>query len=417
MLAAALAAAAMAHTAHALPNSGQSAIVSLGDSFISGEAGRWHGNSIVNGLDRQGTDRAYVSPLKYDLSRVYGNTVDNGCHRSDVAEIKQAAIDGLRGINVACSGAQTENVIRRSRGGKPFKGQSPQNDNLVSLARVYRVRAIVLSIGGNDLGFSNIIQACVTDYLETPVWSKRLCKHSQERIFRERLSRAMGNVRLVVQDIRALMQEEGYRRDDYRLILQSYPSPVPRSADMRYPEARYDRLTHGCPMWNEDLDWARGSLVPQIAFSLRAVAAREGAEFLDLQDLFDGHEPCSKTAELGGTKPAAQLEWARYVSMGILQGDLQEALHPNAIGQDAMGTCLIDVLARRGTAWACRAGAGVAPQAARVTPLTSAEPDVRVPDFDELADVGPKHEPRWPSGEEALEAAREVHAQDGAGED
>jgi len=34
------------------------AAVSMGDSFIAGEAGRWDGNSINSFGDRRGTDRA-----------------------------------------------------------------------------------------------------------------------------------------------------------------------------------------------------------------------------------------------------------------------------------------------------------------------------------------------------------------------
>jgi len=57
--------------AHATRTSGPTAIVSLGDSFISGEAGRWRGNSTVVATDRAGTDRAWTGS-GYDASRVYG---------------------------------------------------------------------------------------------------------------------------------------------------------------------------------------------------------------------------------------------------------------------------------------------------------------------------------------------------------
>ena len=82
--------------AHAGPNSSRSAIVSLGDSYISGEAGRWQGNSINPAGNRDGTDRAAynctVATCSYDSARVYGLTALNGCDRSDVAEIQSNAI-------------------------------------------------------------------------------------------------------------------------------------------------------------------------------------------------------------------------------------------------------------------------------------------------------------------------------------
>jgi hypothetical protein len=52
------AALAVPASAHAGPNSSHTAIVSLGDSYMSGEAGRWQGNSINPARNRDGTDRA-----------------------------------------------------------------------------------------------------------------------------------------------------------------------------------------------------------------------------------------------------------------------------------------------------------------------------------------------------------------------
>ena len=67
------------------------AIVSLGDSYISGEAGRWQGNSNNPAASRDGTDRSCAPRTvcaSYDKAQVYvDGSAANGCHRSDVAEI------------------------------------------------------------------------------------------------------------------------------------------------------------------------------------------------------------------------------------------------------------------------------------------------------------------------------------------
>lgn len=79
---------------------GPTVAVSLGDSFISGEGGRWQGNiamQYTTATDMWGTDRA-CSPSgpcsPKDPKRVYGESYlnpdtrkEDGCHRSDVAEI------------------------------------------------------------------------------------------------------------------------------------------------------------------------------------------------------------------------------------------------------------------------------------------------------------------------------------------
>ena len=54
-------------------------------------------------------------------------------------------------VNLACSGATTENVFR-AKGGKAFKGESPQGDQLLFVARALNVKAVVLSIGGTTSG-------------------------------------------------------------------------------------------------------------------------------------------------------------------------------------------------------------------------------------------------------------------------
>src|SRR5918912_27143 len=139
------------------------AIVSLGDSYISGEAGRWAGNSNDSAGDRDGTDRAYFNGT-YDPSRVYGASAANGCHRSDVAEVRSSTTGLSARLNIACSGAVTRNIFRASNGGEPEKGEPPQADQLQLLARQYRIRLIVLSIGGNDLGFASIVQDCLVAF-------------------------------------------------------------------------------------------------------------------------------------------------------------------------------------------------------------------------------------------------------------
>lgn len=130
------------------------AVVSIGDSYISGEAGRWKGNSLDIDGDRDGTDRAYVNGIR-DEHVVYGTSYDNGCDRSDSAEIKSAQFPfGVVPFNLACSGAETINVISTKKGGVSFKGEVPQNDALRKLVKEVNVQLIVVNVGGNDLGFS-----------------------------------------------------------------------------------------------------------------------------------------------------------------------------------------------------------------------------------------------------------------------
>ncbi len=333
----------------------------MGDSYISGEAGRWQGNWATFEGNRGGTDRAAYKRKGvwyYDASRVYGNTVD-GCHRSDVAEVLNNSIAVDAKINLACSGAETANIFRASNGGVSFKGEAPQADQLAGVAASHDVEMIVLSIGGNDLGFADIIIDCTIEYNTSPSWWPNTCNGEQQTNVNNRMPGAMAGVAKAIDEIRAVMDAAGQDASSYRLVVQSYPSPIPRGSEIRYSESGWSRTnTGGCPFWNVDANWARDSLVPQIANNLASVAASKGAEFLDLRDQLEDREVCSTSASHGSGSDA---EWARFLVTGLTQGVAQESMHPNALGQQATGTCLTMMFAAPAGNYSCTNVAGNGP--------------------------------------------------------
>jgi hypothetical protein len=328
------------------------AVVSMGDSYISGEAGRWQGNSDTVSGSRSGTDRAYVNG-GYDPTVVYGSTYSSGCDRSDTAEVDSATGLPATRFNIACSGATTANVLRSVDGGQSYKGEAPQADQLAQIAAGNTVRTVVLSVGGNDLGFSSVITACVEDY---EVWYS-YCNGTQQQKISAALPGAMASVGKAIDSIDAAMAADGYAAGSYRVILQSYPSPIPRSAENRYPESGWSRTNSGgCPFWNGDSDWARDTLIPEISSALRTEAHAKGVQFLDLQDAFQGHEVCAASAQLAtSSKPPSPVtsEWARFLTTGATQGTMQESFHPNAYGQRALGHCLSLIYAQPTGDFAC----------------------------------------------------------------
>ncbi|THA44162.1 hypothetical protein E6R62_37180 [Streptomyces sp. A1136] len=331
--------------AAASPGHGPTAIVSMGDSYISGEAGRWKGNSLTNSGSRTGTDRAWVGGSTYDPSKVYGSTA-GGCDRSDAAEVLSAGAVADVAVNLACSGAVSDNVFRASNGGVSLKGEAPQADRLAAVAAADDVKVIALSIGGNDLGFADIIKECAYDFV---LWNS-YCYDDQQAGVDQKISGVMTKVGKSVDEIRAVMRGAGYADSSYRIVLQSYPSPIPRGAENRYTQSDWSRLnTGGCPFWNRDSDWARDSLVPQIANGIKAVAAAKGVQFLDLRDMLQGREVCAKASQqVSTTAPASAgtSEWARWIDNNESQGLVQESMHPNYFGQLAVGRCLALALAQ-----------------------------------------------------------------------
>ncbi|WP_244291318.1 GDSL-type esterase/lipase family protein [Streptomyces subrutilus] len=350
--------AAGAGTSAASPGGGPTAVVSLGDSYISGEAGRWKGNSLTASGSRNGTDRGWVSGSTYDPGKVYGTTA-GGCHRSDSAEVRSAGPIADVAVNLACSGATSENVFRAANGGVAFKGEAPQADQLAAVAASHDVKVIALSIGGNDLGFADIIKDCAYDFI---IWNS-YCYDDQQYGVDQKIDAVMGSVGKSVDEIRAVMRGAGYADSSYRIVLQSYPSPIPRGAENRYTQSDWSRLnTGGCPFWNRDSDWARDSLVPQIANRLKGVAAAKGVQFLDLRDMLQGREVCAKASKhVTASVPASAKtsEWARWIDNNESQGLVQESMHPNHFGQLAAGRCLALVVAQPATSgFSCKNTAG-----------------------------------------------------------
>ncbi|GAA2824236.1 GDSL-type esterase/lipase family protein [Kitasatospora sp. CM 4170] len=349
---------AVSRTAAGPTAASPTAAVAMGDSYISGEAGRWKGNSLSTSTSRAGTDRAWTGS-SYDPSRVYGASAGNGCDRSDVAEIRSAPTTAQYQINLACSGATSANIPRAAGGGQSYKGEAPQADQLAQVARNYNVKLVSLSIGGNDLGFADVIISCVQDY---EIWNS-YCHDDQQEAVDSRMDEAMAGVAKSIDEIRAVMTQAGQAPDSYRIVLQSYPSPIPRSSENRYPESGWSRTsTGGCPFWNQDADWARDRLVPQISDRLARVAAAKGVQFLDLRDMLQGREVCSTATRLAtpSSPPTATgSEWARFLDFGTtVQGTIEESFHPNYYGQQALGRCLTLLDAKGGGNWSCRNTAG-----------------------------------------------------------
>ncbi len=233
------------------------------------------------------------------------------------------------------------------------------------------MKLVMLSIGGNDLGFASIIAACLQAY----VAKTGPCEPSQQPKIDAKAPQVRLDVGKAIAEIRAVMAQAGYANTDYRLILQTYPSVAPRAAELRYPESGPERTANGCPFYDQDATWARDRAAAQIGAVSKAAAGAAGVETLDLLDAFQGHEFCSKTSAQSTpfSRPLASgAEWGRFLGGStVQQGELQEAFHPNAYGQRALGACVTRAFAAAPGTFRCSGGAGMDPAALPVARVTS----------------------------------------------
>ncbi|MGI9186778.1 MAG: hypothetical protein ACR2J9_04545, partial [Gaiellales bacterium] len=343
---------------------GSDVAVSLGDSFISGEAGRWRGNvataANANLIDN-GASAYWDTPTGESEAK---------CHRSKSAEIR---IDGITGVNIACSGAITTSKknllgnwkpgIDRGVNGTDRYGQLTLLD---AVAQRAKVKLVALSIGGNDMGFSKVILACVAAFAR-PAPLTTTCEQSREvqQLLSDAALADVGTkVEQAIGRIDATMRAAGYAAGDWQLIVQGYPMPL--AQPLRYPETYAGRFgTGGCPFYDSDVAWI-ATRIPSLNDALRSAARRAAAStdhpvaFMDVEGAFVGRELCSKQAGFVDQLPAgaSRVADAERVSMlRIGKGfEAAEAIHPNALGQVALQACLQQAwnggAARSGT---CRA--------------------------------------------------------------
>jgi hypothetical protein len=335
---------------------GSSWAVSLGDSYISGEAGRWAGNSD----DSNQTD-ALGSSAYYDAGT--GESIA-GCHRSKSAEI---AFGTISSKNLACSGAKTATSAYSS--GSDFKpGLDFYNDGaghigqalaLQNFAATHRVTLVAVSIGGNDFNFGSIVQACVEDFLSSPTWWKDYCQDDSSvtaNFTSSNISTMTTRISDALKNVNTALARDGYLTSDYSLVLQTYPSPLPNGSGIRYSESGYSRQdTGGCGFWNSDADWANASALPTINTAVRNAATQSGlpnVKIMNISSLFNGRRLCENTVHklqetslaswqsAGAVDASEWIENIRTVSAVFGPYYVQESLHPNYWGQLALRSCL-----------------------------------------------------------------------------
>ena len=332
-------------------------VVSVGDSYISGEAGRWAGNTND---DSSMTD-ALGSTAYWDTAS--GEAIPR-CHRSRSAEAFIGA--GTSGVNLACSGARTGTFFDSDGNFKPgldfyadSSGNRGQARMLQDFATTHQVRMVALSIGGNDFNFGSIVQSCVTDFLTSPSWWPNYCSDDSSvtsNFTSTNIATVTSRIAGAIRNIRTALANDGYADSSYTIMVQTYPSPLPSSTGFRYSQSGFTRQsTGGCGFWNNDANWANATALPTINNTVRNAAAQTGltnVRVMDVSAALTGRRLCENTVGLleeeglsswQNTGAVNQTEWVEQIrTLSTVFGPyfVQESLHPNYWGQLALRNCL-----------------------------------------------------------------------------
>jgi hypothetical protein len=339
------------------PGVGTPWVVTVGDSYISGEAGRWAGSSNTSSSYAD----ALGSTAYYDNGS--GETI-NRCHRSKASEAYVGG--GVNGLNLACSGAKTSTFTDSNGYFKPGldfyddgSGHQGQAKMLQNFAAGHNVKMVVVSIGGNDFNFASIIQSCVTDFLTSPTWWKDYCNDDSSvtsNFTSSNVAAQRAKIATAYTNLRTAMRNAGYADSSWTMLVQNYPSPIPNGAGFRYSESGYTRQdTGGCGFWNADADYANGTLLPTIDNAVLNGAAQTGLanlKTMEIRAAFNGRRLCENTVNRvdasGYSKwnaPGAldHIEWFQGIRTVTTAGSdyyVQESLHPDYLAQLALRSCV-----------------------------------------------------------------------------
>ena len=341
------------------PGAGSPWVVSLGDSYIAGEGGRWAGNSnnSSSSVDAGG------STAYYD-NATHTAEVINRCHRSTAAEIHIGG--GINSANLACSGAQVNTYTSSDGYFKPgidfynSGGNQGQALALQNFAASHNVRMVQLSIGGNDFNFASIVQSCVTDFLTSPSWWPNYCNDDSSVTANFTTANVNAKTALItgaINNVKTAMATAGYSTGQYTIVVQTYPSPVPNSTGFRYSQSGFTRQsTGGCGFWNNDANWANGTALVKINNSVKnaATAANTAGNVtvMDLAASFNGRRLCENTVNLmensgkanwtvaGASDSTEWIDQIRTISTVFGPYYVQESLHPNWWGEKAIRNCV-----------------------------------------------------------------------------
>ncbi|MGW4243892.1 SGNH/GDSL hydrolase family protein [Nocardia sp. NPDC004722] len=242
--------------------------------------------------------------------------LDTTCSRSDhnYAHLFAAA-RGYSLTDVTCGGATTDSVTS------------------TQLSAVTSDTALVtLGIGGNDIGFTDIVRTCVEagtlatgsgtgsavlQQLGTGSTSGSAelllgCKNKYDSVMADRLSQTSAKVAQLVSAIKT-------RAPQARVVLVGYPHILPDNSAL---------CAGRQPVLPADVDWARDTVIGGLNTMLKS---QTGTQYFSTYEIYNGHDVCEAIPD----------RWVNGTSIDNGQG---AQFHPNQYGHAATAQAMIATL-------------------------------------------------------------------------
>jgi lysophospholipase L1-like esterase len=232
-----------------------------------------------------------------------------GCLRSDhnYPNLARTLIRAERFVDVSCSGAKTDDLYApQSQDVGP--DNPPQLDALDDMTKV-----VTLGIGGNDIGFTGIVETCASQNPTGP-GCKPTYVHDGRDELRERIAATAPKIDRAIAAIRA-------RAPRAKVFVVGYPTVVPETGTGCYPIV---------PILPGDIEYLRG-VAKALNAMLRDRATAGGATYIDTARSSVGHDVCAVDHWVEGLVPAAPAAPVHPNATGMRNTSIDVAKAVNAV--------------------------------------------------------------------------------------
>jgi hypothetical protein len=203
--------------------------------------------------------------------------------------------------DVSCSGADTDDMFNE-QGVTP--GPNPPQLDAVDAG----TRVVTLGIGGNDIGFSGIIEDCAT------LWP--FGNPCRDKFVSGGVDQLSGRIAATGPKVAAVLDAIHARAPQARVLVVGYPAIMPETGSGCWPSM---------PIAFNDVGYLR-TKEKELNAMLAAQAAAHGATYVDTYTPSIGHDVCKSTS-------------VRWVEP-IIPGNTAAPVHPNARGMAGMAAAV-----------------------------------------------------------------------------
>ena len=303
-------------------------VVSFGDSYSSGEA-IGVGETLANG--EKGRFYGYTGDVNNDY-----NNDDWIAHRSMMSWPSRLEIPGVPGklgdyhypdvkgavcewYFVASSGAETKDIIKEGQEKRVrTKSGFDQKRNLPKQIDVFNkidkpVDYVTMTIGGNDVGFADILTLAALEPLKIKPW---LLEHKFNKLWK--------NINKYKADLTATYEQIAAAAPEAQIFVAGYPKLLaPKGSKFFFSSKQAKLVNENVTRFNDEV------------LSKLVGKAGKNFHFVDVEKAFDGHGAYAKDAYINGIIFKKQED-----DIDKKAATSAYSFHPNDSGVQAYADCV-----------------------------------------------------------------------------